>query len=107
MEASRAGRPSRPRKSLRLLKRTADPAFERLYRQHAREVYQYALALLTNPADAEDATQTAFLNAYRAFQRGGRPHRPTNGLTTSTTNVSRSRGRQAASRHARSRSRRP
>ncbi len=98
MEASRADRPPRPRKSLRLLKRTADPAFEQLYRQQAREVYQYALALLTNPADAEDATQTAFLNAYRAFQRGERPHKPHNWLITITHNVCRMRWRQAGCR---------
>ena len=72
MEASRADRPPRPRKSLRQLTplrrtRGVEPAFEQLYKEHAREVYQYALALLTNPADAEDATQTAFLNADRAY----------------------------------------
>ena len=44
----------------------ADGAFERLYRRHVREVYRYASAVLGNPADAEDVTQTAFLNAYRA-----------------------------------------
>ncbi len=98
MEASRADRRPRPRKSLRLLKRTPDPAFEQLYRQHAREVYQYALALLTNPADAEDATQTTFLNAYRAYQRGERPNKPHNWLITITHNVCRMRWRQAGSR---------
>ena len=98
MEASRADRRPRPRKSLRLLKRTPDPAFEQLYRNHAREVYQYALALLTNPADAEDATQTTFLNAYRAFQRGERPNKPHNWLITITHNVCRMRWRQAGSR---------
>jgi RNA polymerase sigma factor (sigma-70 family) len=98
MEASRADRRPRPRKSLRLLKRTPDPAFEQLYRQHAREVYQYALALLTNPADAEDATQTTFLNAYRAYQRGERPNKPHNWLIAITHNVCRMRWRQAGSR---------
>ena len=98
MEASRADRRPRSRKSLRLLKRTPDPAFEQLYRQHAREVYQYALALLTNPADAEDATQTTFLNAYRAFQRGERPNKPHNWLIAITHNVCRMRWRQAGSR---------
>ena len=98
MEASRAAPPPRPRKSLRLLKRTADPAFEQLYRQHAREVYQYALALLANPADAEDATQTTFLNAYRAYQRGERPLKPHNWLIAITHNVCRMRWRQAGSR---------
>jgi RNA polymerase sigma factor (sigma-70 family) len=99
MEASRAVRPPRAR-PLRLtpLKRTAEPAFEQLYRRHARDVYQYALALLTNPADAEDAAQTTFLNAYRAFQRGERPQKPHNWLIAITHNVCRMRWRQAGSR---------
>jgi len=75
-----------------------EPAFEQLYKEHAREVYQYALALLTNPADAEDATQTAFLNAYRAYERGERPHKPHNWLIAITHNVCRMRWRQAGSR---------
>ena len=103
MEASRAARPPRTRKSLRhlaslRLKGAGDPAFEQLYRKHAREVYQYALALTANPADAEDVTQTAFLNAYRAYQRGERPHKPHNWLITITHNVCRMRWRQAGSR---------
>ena len=91
MEAPRAPRP------LRLLK-SSDRAFEQLYRQHAREVYQYALAVLANPADAEDVTQTTFLNAYRAFQRGERPHKPHNWLIAIAHNVCRMRWRQAGSR---------
>jgi RNA polymerase sigma-70 factor, ECF subfamily len=103
MEASRADRPPRPRKSLRQLAplrrtRGVEPAFEQLYKEHAREVYQYALALLTNPADAEDATQTAFLNAYRAYERGERPQKPHNWLIAITHNVCRMRWRQAGSR---------
>jgi len=43
-----------------------DQAFESLYRRYVKDVYHYALALLRNPADAEDVTQTTFLNAYRA-----------------------------------------
>src|SRR3954471_10116919 len=102
MEASRATSRSRIRRSLRLTplrpKRQAEPAFEELYRDHAREVYQYALAVLANPADAEDVTQTTFLNAYRAFQRGERPHKPHNWLIAITHNVCRMRWRQAGSR---------
>ncbi len=103
MEASRAARQPRTRKSLRQLaplrlKRGADSAFEQLYRKHAREVYQYALALTANPSDAEDVAQTAFLNAYRAYQRGERPHKPHNWLITITHNVCRMRWRQAGSR---------
>src|SRR6188474_117229 len=47
-----------------------DQAFEILYRRYVKDVYHYALALLRNPADAEDVTQTTFLNAYRAYQQG-------------------------------------
>ena len=58
----------------------ADRSFERLYTKHVHAVYRYALAVLHNEADAEDVTQTTFLNAYRAFQRGERPHTPHNWL---------------------------
>ncbi len=39
-----------------------DQAFETLYRRYVEDVYHYALALLRNPADAEDVTQTTFMN---------------------------------------------
>ena len=32
--------------------------FERLYQRHAADVYRYALAVLRDPDDAEDVTQT-------------------------------------------------
>jgi RNA polymerase sigma-70 factor (ECF subfamily) len=101
MEASRVATPAL-RTSLKRVRTpangSADPAFELLYRRHAREVYQYALALVTNPSDAEDVTQTTFLNAYRALQRGERPHRPHNWLIAIAHNVCRMRWRQANSR---------
>src|SRR5581483_5200739 len=75
-----------------------DRAFERFYRQHVAEVYQYALAVLTNPADAEDVTQQTFLNAYKAFQKGERPHTPHNWLIKIAHNVCRMRWRQASRR---------
>ncbi|MEP6910037.1 MAG: RNA polymerase sigma factor [Actinomycetota bacterium] len=58
----------------------ADRAFERLYRQNVREVYRYALVVLRSPEDAEDVTQTTFLNAYRDFVRGERLDEPRNRL---------------------------
>jgi RNA polymerase sigma-70 factor (ECF subfamily) len=54
--------------------------------------------VLANPADAEDVTQTTFLNAYRAYQRGQRPERPGNWLIVIAQNVCRQRFRQAARR---------
>jgi RNA polymerase sigma factor (sigma-70 family) len=75
-----------------------DRAFERLYEQHALSVYQYALAVMANPSDAEDVTQTAFLNAYRAYQRGERPLKPHNWLIKITHNVCRMRWRESQRR---------
>jgi len=68
-----------------------DEAFEKLYRSYVQDVYHYALALLRNPADAEDVTQTTFLNAYRAFQRGEEIRKPQNWLIKIAHNVARSR----------------
>jgi RNA polymerase sigma factor (sigma-70 family) len=77
-----------------------DRAFERIYRRHVGDVYRYALAVMRNQADAEDITQTTFMNAYRAFQRGERPEKPQNWLIAIAHNVCRQRFRQAARRPA-------
>jgi RNA polymerase sigma-70 factor (ECF subfamily) len=48
-------------------------AFDQLVVRHRDRVYAVALRLTRNPADAEDALQDTFLNAYRALGRfGGR-----------------------------------
>jgi RNA polymerase sigma factor (sigma-70 family) len=75
-----------------------DRSFERLYRKHAGDVYRYALVVLRNEADAEDVTQTTFLNAYRAFERGERPRAPQNWLISIAHNVCRQRFRQSQRR---------
>src|ERR671934_1372814 len=75
-----------------------DRAFERLYRGHLGDVYRYALAVMRNQPDAEDVTQTTFMNAYRAFQRGERPEKPQNWLIAIAHNVCRQRFRQSARR---------
>jgi RNA polymerase sigma-70 factor (ECF subfamily) len=75
-----------------------DRSFERLYQRHAGDVYRYALAVMRNQSDAEDVTQTTFLNAYRAFQRGERPEKPQNWLIAIAHNVCRQRFRQSARR---------
>ena len=72
----------------------ADRAFERLYRRHAHDVYRYAFAVLRNQADAEDVTQTTFMNAYRAFERGEEPEAPHNWLISIAHNVCRQRFRR-------------
>src|SRR2546426_23374 len=66
-------------------------AFEILYRRYVTDVYHYALALLRNPDDAEDVTQTTFLNAYRAWQRGEEIEKPRNWLIKIAHNVARTR----------------
>jgi len=76
-----------------------DRGFERLYRRHVGDVYRYALAVMRNPADAEDVTQTTFLNAYRAYvEKGDRPQKPQNWLIAIAHNVCRQRFRQSARR---------
>lgn len=77
-----------------------DRSFERMYHRHLGDVYRYALAVLRNPADAEDVAQTTFMNAYRAFQRGERPENAQNWLIAIAHNVCRQRFRQSARRPA-------
>jgi RNA polymerase sigma-70 factor (ECF subfamily) len=49
--------------------RTGDrEAFGRLVRRHQRRVYAAALHILGNHSDADDATQEAFVRAYRGLQ---------------------------------------
>src|SRR5919201_640903 len=79
----------------------SDRAFERLYKRHVGDVYRYALAVMRNPADAEDVTQTTFLNAYRSYvEKGNRPEKPQNWLIAIAHNVCRQRFRQSARRPA-------
>ena len=79
----------------------SDRAFERLYKRHVGDVYRYALAVMRNPTDAEDVTQTTFLNAYRAYvEKGSRPEKPQNWLIAIAHNVCRQRFRQSARRPA-------
>ena len=75
-----------------------DQAFETLYRQYVKDVYHYALALLRNPADAEDVTQTTFLNAYRAYLGGIEIENPHNWLIKICHNVARTRYARAGRR---------
>src|ERR687883_667271 len=72
----------------------SDRAFEKLYQRHVGDVYRYALVVMRNPSDAEDVTQTTFMNAYRAFARGERPRTPQNWLIAIAHNVCRQRFRQ-------------
>jgi RNA polymerase sigma factor (sigma-70 family) len=76
----------------------AEKQFERLYKRYAGDVYRYAMAVMRNAQDAEDVTQTTFMNAYRAMQAGERPDMPKNWLIAIAHNVCRQRFRQAQRR---------
>jgi RNA polymerase sigma-70 factor (ECF subfamily) len=75
----------------------ADLSFERLYRTHRRDVYNFVLHDIRNPDEAEDVTQVAFLNAYRALRNGHPPEKPRAWLLTIAQNVARRRFRKRAS----------
>ena len=71
--------------------RDARLAIDQLYRDHANAVLRLALRDLGNKADAEDAAQDAFLEAFRALERGNQPRRPREWLLTIVQNVVRRR----------------
>jgi RNA polymerase sigma factor (sigma-70 family) len=69
-----------------------------LYRKHVGDVYRYALAVMGDSADAEDVTQTTFLNAFRALERGDEVREPKAWLRAIAHNVCRQRFRQLSRR---------
>jgi RNA polymerase sigma-70 factor, ECF subfamily len=75
-----------------------DLTFEELYRGHHADVYRAALRELGNAHDAEDVTQAAFADAYRAVLRGTRPQSPRAWLLAISENVRRRRFRAAQRR---------
>ena len=75
-----------------------DLTFEELYRGHHADVYRAALRELGNAHDAEDVTQAAFADAYRAVLRGTRPQSPRAWLLAISENVRRRRFRTAQHR---------
>jgi RNA polymerase sigma-70 factor, ECF subfamily len=75
-----------------------DRSFERLYRRHRREVYGAVLRDVRDPDEAEDVTQIAFMNAFRAIRRGEEPEKPRAWLVTIARNVVRRRYQVQAAR---------
>src|SRR6187402_3460998 len=75
-----------------------DRSFERIYRRHRREVYGSVLRDVRDPVEAEDVTQAAFLNAFRAMRRGDAPEKPRAWLLTIARNVVRRRAHLRAER---------
>lgn len=68
-------------------------AFESLYRLNRSPVYAYALSRVRHTADAEDITQTTFMNAYCALHRGAAPRDDLQWLLAIARNVCRDRFR--------------
>jgi RNA polymerase sigma-70 factor (ECF subfamily) len=68
------------------------------FRQHRRQLHLFALGVLGNREDAEDATQIVLLNAHRALVRGERPTWPRAWLFAIALNVCRRLRRQASAR---------
>jgi RNA polymerase sigma-70 factor (ECF subfamily) len=75
-----------------------DRGFERMYKKHVLDVYRYALVVLRCPEDAEDVTQTTFMNAYRAFRRGDVPKAQQNWLIGIAHDICRRRFRDEIDR---------
>jgi RNA polymerase sigma-70 factor, ECF subfamily len=73
---------------------------ERLYSRHKRDVYRFVLRDVRDPDEAEDITQTAFLDAFRALRRGDEPLQPQAWLLTIAQNAARRRFRTRAARPA-------
>ena len=86
-----------PRRAIEARKE-ADLDFERLYAGHRGDVFRAALRELGNVHDAEDVTQAAFIDAYRAVLRGSRPEAPRAWLLAIAENVRRRRFRTALRR---------
>jgi RNA polymerase sigma-70 factor, ECF subfamily len=66
--ASNAGQPPRAlteREAIRLAQAGDASAFEFLYELHSRRVYALCLRMVSNPSDAEDLMQEAFLQLFR------------------------------------------
>ena len=80
------------------VRKEADLDFERLYAGHRGDVFRAALRELGNVHDAEDVTQAAFIDAYRAVLRGSRPEAPRAWLLAIAENVRRRRFRAALRR---------
>jgi RNA polymerase sigma-70 factor (ECF subfamily) len=70
-----------------------DEELQELFERYARPLERFCLRELGNREEAEDAVQTTFLNAFRAFRRGVRPELEAAWLYAIAANVCRSRRR--------------
>src|SRR4051794_34382889 len=73
-------------------------ATRELYERYARQIYSYCLHQLGNREEAEDATQSTFLNAFRGLQRGVDPEFESAWLYKIAQNVCLTRQRSSSRR---------
>jgi RNA polymerase sigma factor (sigma-70 family) len=69
-----------------------------LYERYARQIYSYCLHQLGNREEAEDATQSTFLNAFRGLKRGVDPEFESAWLYKIAQNVCLTRQRSSSRR---------
>jgi RNA polymerase sigma factor (sigma-70 family) len=73
-------------------------SFDRLYRRHHAEIFRAALRATGDRDEAEEVTQSAFLDAYRAWIAGKLPREPRAWLFAIAENTRRRRYRARAAR---------
>jgi RNA polymerase sigma factor (sigma-70 family) len=73
-------------------------ATRELYERYARQIYAYCFHQLGNKEEAEDATQSTFLNAFRGLKRGVDPEFETAWLYKIAQNVCLTRRRSSSRR---------
>ncbi|HEY6017152.1 MAG TPA: sigma-70 family RNA polymerase sigma factor, partial [Gaiellaceae bacterium] len=69
-----------------------------LYERHGRQIFNYCLHQLGSREEAEDATQTTFMNAFRGLQRGVVPELESAWLFKIANNVILTRRRSSSRR---------
>jgi RNA polymerase sigma factor (sigma-70 family) len=62
-------------------------AIEQMHKEYSSRLFAYALSMLRNREDAEDAVQTTFLNAYNALSDGRVPRQEASWLFRIVRNV--------------------
>jgi RNA polymerase sigma-70 factor (ECF subfamily) len=78
--------------------RSLETAVSDLYESYHGQIYRFCLRELGSPEEAEDATQTTFLNALRGLHRGVRPSLESAWLYAIAQNVCRTRRRASRRR---------
>ena len=71
-------------------------AFSKLYEQVYQDLYRYALCLMRDPHEAEDAVSTAVLSAYEHIHKLRKEEAFKNWIFTILSNICKKRLKQVA-----------